>query len=214
LYNFRFDSNSPPQATNATIGFFKTGTPITVAIQGPSPSTCVPVQLTDAVSRKTHGAAGTFDVELPLTGSVGIECRSGGAGGNHTFVFTFTNNVVSGNAAVTSGVGTVSGPPIFSGNTMTVNLTGVSDVQQITVTLSNVTDCFGSVLPNTAVTAGMLIGDSTGNRTVNASDVAQVKAQSGSPVTSANFREDVNVDGVINASDIGLVKSKSGHSLP
>src|SRR3984893_9797183 len=110
LYNFRFDSDQPPQATNAAIGFFKTGSTITVAIQGPSPSTCVPVQLTDAVSRKTHGAAGTFDVELPLSGSVGIECRSGGAGGNHTFVFTFTNNVVSGNAAVTSGVGTVSGP--------------------------------------------------------------------------------------------------------
>jgi len=214
LYNFRFDSNSPPQATNATIGFFKTGTPITVAVQGPSPGTCVPVQLTDAVSRKTHGAAGTFDVELPLSGSVGIECRSGGASGNHTFVFTFTNNVVSGNAAVTTGIGTVSGPPTFSGNTMAVNLTGVSDVQQITVTLSNVTDCFGSVLPNTPVTAGMLIGDTTGNRTVNSSDIAQVKAQSGSPVTSANFREDVNVDGVINASDIGFVKSKSGDSLP
>ena len=212
LYNFRFDSNSPPQATNATIGFFKTGTPITVAIQGPSPSTCTPVQLTDAVSRKTHGAGGTFDVELPLSGSVGIECRSGG--GNHTFVFTFTNNVVSGNAAVTSGTGNVSGPPTFIGNTMTVNLTGVSDVQQITVTLSNVTDCFGSVLPNTMVSAGMLIGDTTGNRTVNSSDIAQVKAQSGSPVTSANFREDLNVDGVINASDIGLVKSKSGDSLP
>src|SRR5205823_13017863 len=122
LYNFRFDSNSAPQATNATIGFFKTGTPITVAIQGPSPSTCAPVQLTDAVSRKTHGAAGTFDVELPLTGSAGIECRSGGAGGNHTFVFTFTNNVVSGNATVTTGTGNVSSFT-FSGNTMTVNLT-------------------------------------------------------------------------------------------
>lgn len=35
LYNFRFDSNYPPVATNATVGFFKTGTPITVAIQGP-----------------------------------------------------------------------------------------------------------------------------------------------------------------------------------
>src|ERR1044071_1381011 len=35
LYNFRFDSNHPPVATNATIGFFKTGTAITVAIQGP-----------------------------------------------------------------------------------------------------------------------------------------------------------------------------------
>jgi hypothetical protein len=41
LYNFRFDSNRPPQAANATIGFFKTGTPITVAIQGPTPdATC------------------------------------------------------------------------------------------------------------------------------------------------------------------------------
>ena len=35
LYNFRFDSDRPPIATNATIGFFKTGSPITVAIQGP-----------------------------------------------------------------------------------------------------------------------------------------------------------------------------------
>src|SRR6202011_3232017 len=179
-----------------------------------SPGTCTPVQLTDAVSRKTHGAAGTFDVELPLTGSVGIECRSGGAGGNHTFVFTFTNNVVSGNASVTQGVGTVSGPPTFSGNTMTVNLTSVADVQRITVTLTSVTDSFGQILPDTAVSANMLIGDTTGNRTVNASDIAQVKAQVGMPVTSANFREDLTVDGVINASDIGLVKSKSGDSLP
>jgi len=38
LYNFRFDSNSPPQAANATIGFFKTGTPITVGVQGPAGS--------------------------------------------------------------------------------------------------------------------------------------------------------------------------------
>src|SRR5206468_7477976 len=36
LYNFRFDSNRSPQAANATIGFFKTGGPITIAIQAPS----------------------------------------------------------------------------------------------------------------------------------------------------------------------------------
>ena len=30
---------SPPQATNATVGFFKTGSPITVGIQVPSPGT-------------------------------------------------------------------------------------------------------------------------------------------------------------------------------
>jgi Carboxypeptidase regulatory-like domain len=37
MYNFRFDSNRPPQAMNATVGFYKTGAPITVGIQGPSP---------------------------------------------------------------------------------------------------------------------------------------------------------------------------------
>jgi hypothetical protein len=36
LYNFRFDSNKPPKAANATVGFFKTGSPINVAIQVPS----------------------------------------------------------------------------------------------------------------------------------------------------------------------------------
>jgi hypothetical protein len=40
LYNFRFDSDHPPQAATATIGFFKTGIPMTVGIQGPSPDSC------------------------------------------------------------------------------------------------------------------------------------------------------------------------------
>lgn len=38
LYNFRFDSNRPPTSVNATIGFFKTGAPIQVAVQGPAPA--------------------------------------------------------------------------------------------------------------------------------------------------------------------------------
>jgi hypothetical protein len=35
LYNFRFDADQPPQAANATVDFFKTGEPMTVAIQAP-----------------------------------------------------------------------------------------------------------------------------------------------------------------------------------
>ncbi|HKP03690.1 MAG TPA: hypothetical protein VJU77_10070 [Chthoniobacterales bacterium] len=42
LYNFRFDSNRPPHAATATIGFFKTGTPFVAAIQGPDPSNATP----------------------------------------------------------------------------------------------------------------------------------------------------------------------------
>jgi hypothetical protein len=36
LYNFRFDANQPPETTNATVGFFKTGSPMTVEIQAPT----------------------------------------------------------------------------------------------------------------------------------------------------------------------------------
>ena len=35
LYNFRFDADQSPQAANATVDFFKTGSPMTVAIQAP-----------------------------------------------------------------------------------------------------------------------------------------------------------------------------------
>jgi serine protease AprX len=168
--------------------------------------------LTGAVSRKTQGGAGTFDINLPLSGEPGVECRSGG--GNYTEVFTFDNNVVSGSAAVTGGTGNVSGSPTFSGNTMTVNLSGVTDIQKITVTLTNVTDTFSQVLAPTAVSMNVLIGDVNGNKTVNASDVGLVKSQVGHGVTGSNFREDVNGDGSLTATDVALTKSHVGDGLP
>ncbi|PYK85483.1 MAG: hypothetical protein DMF47_10110 [Verrucomicrobia bacterium] len=171
------------------------------------------LQLTLAVSRKTHGSAGTFDIPLPLSGNPGVECRTGGATDDYTLVFTFTNNVTSGNASVTSGIGSVSGTPIFSGNTMTVNLTGVANAQTLTVTLSGVTDEFSQVLPDTPVSVNMLIGDTSGNGVVNATDVAQTKAQVGQPVTGSNFRTDVNASGIINATDVAIVKAHSGQSI-
>jgi hypothetical protein len=36
LYNFRFDADQPPQNADATVDFFKTGSPLTVAIQAPT----------------------------------------------------------------------------------------------------------------------------------------------------------------------------------
>jgi hypothetical protein len=168
--------------------------------------------MTGGVSRKTHGAAGTFDVPLPLSGAPGVECRS--SSGNHTFVFSFINNVVSGNASVTTGIGTVLGSPTFSGNTMTVNLTGVTDVQKITVTLTGVTDTTAQVLPDTPVSVNMLIGDTNANKSVNAGDLAQTKAQSGVVVTGANFRTDINANGSVNAGDTAIVKANAGHTLP
>ena len=171
--------------------------------------------LAAAASRKSHGAAGAFDIPLPLTGEPGVECRSGQpASGAHTLIFAFTTNVVSGSASVTSGIGMVSGSPTFAANLMTVNLSGVTDVQKITVSLAGVTDSFGQALPNTSVSMNVLAGDTNGNKTVNGTDISQTKAQSGIPVTSANFRQDVTPNGSINTSDIGLVKSRSGQFVP
>ncbi len=170
------------------------------------------LSLVSAASRKIHGSAGTFDINLPLMGEPGIESRN--TGGDHTLVFTFSTPVVSGSATVTSGIGSVAGSPVFSGHTMTVELTGVADVQKITVTLHNVTDTFAQVLPDTAVSVNMLIGDANSNRAVNAADINRIKMQVGVPVTAANFLTDINANGTVTASDVAQGKLNSGHTLP
>ena len=202
-----------------TIGLFPAsgggGDPafIDIGLSGPSGLAVVDsLQLTSAVSRKKHGTAGTFDVNLPLVGEPGVECRNGA--GKYKFVFSFNNTVVSGAASVTLGTGMVLGSPGFSGNTMTVNLTGVTDVQKITVTLTDVTDGSAHVLSSADISANMLIGDTNGNKTVSSFDVNQTRHQVGIPVTSANFREDVKPDGSIASTDVSQVRSRLGNGLP
>ena len=172
---------------------------------------------TKVVSRKKHKSAGTFDINLPLTGSTGVECRSGGTNSIYQVVFTFPKAVTVGGATVTPGAGgsgSVLGTPIVSadGKTVTVNLTGVTNVQTITVTLSNVSD--GTSTGNVAVLMGMLMGDTTADRFVNTTDINQVRALVGQGATSSNFRSDVTADGIIKNPDVSLVKSKKGTVLP
>jgi Dockerin type I domain len=164
-----------------------------------------------AFSRKTHGAAGTFDIPLPLTGNVGIECRSGGATNDYQMIINFATTVTVGNASVTSGTGSVSSFTV-SGPQATVNLTGVINVQRITVTLINVND--GTHMGNVPISMGVLVGDVNGNAAVSAADVALTKSQVGMPVGSSNFREDVNANGTISSTDVAIVKSDVGTSLP
>ena len=175
-----------------------------------------------AVSRKTHGGAGTFDVSLPLSGVTGVECRTGGATNDFTMVVTFGGSVsVSGSpqAQVISGTGTVGsggvsngGMVTVAGSTVTVPLTNVADQQTIMVRLNGVT--VGTANGDVTIPMSRLLGDSNGNRAVNAGDIAQVKARSGQAVTAANFRSDLNANGSINAGDIGIAKANSGHGVP
>jgi hypothetical protein len=164
-----------------------------------------------AFSRKVHGGAGTFDVPLPLTGNVGVECRSGGATNDYQMIVNFASTVTVESVAVTSGTGTVDSFSV-SGSQVTINLSGVTNVQRITVTLHNVND--GTSTGDVPVSMGVLVGDVNGNAVVNASDVSLTKSQVGVPVSGSNFREDVNVNGVINSVDVAQVKANVGTALP
>jgi hypothetical protein len=173
-----------------------------------TPSSPIPQS---AFSRKTHGAAGTFDVPLPLSGNVGVEGRSGGATNDYQMIVNFANTVMVESVAVTSGTGSVGGFSL-SGSQVTVNLTSVTNVQRITVTLHNVND--GTSTGDVPVSMGVLVGDVNGNAVVNSSDIALTKAQAGQPVTMSNFREDVNASGTISSTDVAIVKSDVGTALP
>src|SRR5438552_5351246 len=89
----------------------------------PLPSGLVPsLTPTSVVSRKTHAGAGTFDIDLPLTGNVGVECPTGGAANDYQMIIYFATSVTVGSAAVTSGCGKVSSFSV-TGSQVTVNPT-------------------------------------------------------------------------------------------
>jgi FtsP/CotA-like multicopper oxidase with cupredoxin domain len=171
-----------------------------------------PIVPTAAVSRKVHGSAGTFDIDLPLTGTAGVDCRSGGATNDYQLVVSFASPVTFDTPSITSGNGSVAGTTGNGTTTAVVNLTDVTNAQTIKVILPNVND--GTRMNNVVIPMSILIGDTNWNGAVNASDVAQTKSQAGQVITTSNFREDVNGNGVINASDVALVKSRTGTSLP
>jgi sugar lactone lactonase YvrE len=175
-----------------------------------------PLMLQSVVSRKTHGSAGTFDVDLPLTGPRGIECRNGG-NNDHTIVFKFANVLTSvGGANVTSGNGSVSSGVIDSTDAREyiVNLTGVTNAQTITVTLANVNDSAGNHSSAISVSMGVLVGDVNASAVVTSGDTNLCKAQALQQVTSANFRNDINASGAITTGDVNLIKQNALSQLP
>ena len=59
LYNFRFDSSSPPATSTANIGFFKTGSPISVQILAPAGTDVTPTPTPTASPTPTSTATAT-----------------------------------------------------------------------------------------------------------------------------------------------------------
>ncbi len=158
---------------------------------------------------------GGFAIDLPLTGTPGIEdrCAKKGAG---SITMTFSNNLASV-GGVTSSCGKVISASIDSNNPhqFIVNLKGLMcDAEDIAFTLTNVEDEQSNTLASASVTMALLMSDVDGDGSVTRADVALVKAHLGQATDATNFRNDVNVDGVINQLDVTAVRRRIGNSLP
>jgi hypothetical protein len=168
------------------------------------------------VSRKTHGAAGVFDIPItsgiPIT-DAGITIESRSIGSGHQIVYTFTTApAAAGTATVTNAGGTSVGSATtaISGNSVIVTLTGVADNQRVNVNVSNVGGA--GVFSNT-VPVGFLLGDVDSSRQVGPTDINLTKAAANAGVVnSTTFRRDLNADGSIGPTDINLVKARASAS--
>jgi hypothetical protein len=154
-----------------------------------------------------------FDVALGLAGTSAVEGRSGGSAGDHTIIVRFNHQLAAATAALGGGGGAVAGEPKIVDGEVWVNLTGISDMQTLTLTLSGVVDQVGQSLRAVEVTAGFLRGDVNGDGHVNAGDALLTRSRSGQATNIDNFRADVNSDGTINAGDAAIVRGNSGQAI-
>jgi len=167
---------------------------------------------TSIVSRKTHGSAGALDINLPLTGNAGIECRSGGSGGEHQVILAFPTAVTVGGVSVTSSDGLATATRSVTNQVVTLDLHNVTNAQTITILLTNVSD--GTITGDFSIPMSVLLGDTNGDRSVNAGDALQTRSRSGQASEASNFRSDVNADGFVNSGDTVIIRAGSGSSLP
>lgn len=166
--------------------------------------------LLSVVSRKTQGAAGTFDLALNLTGEPTTESRLGGP---TTLVFTFSETVMAtdglldasefvlGNASFVSAS--------LSGNLLTLQLTGAVNGSRVSVALRGLQDSAGNVLSGTStLTIRSLLGNVVaGNNLIDLTDLQEVKNRQSQALSAVNFLCDVDANGIIDSLDMLLIKN-------
>jgi len=174
------------------------------------------VTLSSVVSRKVHGSAGTFDLTLLVGGTTRtIEPRLGGAS---QLVFTFSEPIVATDGAIGGNEFSISNATYssatISGNTLTLNLSGVANARYAMISFTGLTGLSGNLVGgSTTLTVGNLLGDVNQNGSVTGSDQLLVKSRLLQPITSSNFLADLNLNGSVTGADQLLLKSKLLDSL-
>ncbi|MBL8519321.1 MAG: hypothetical protein JNK75_01500, partial [Betaproteobacteria bacterium] len=171
--------------------------------------------LTQALSRKTHGTAGDFDLVLDrsvaLSGNVTVEPRFEST---HRIVLRFSEAITAAgtaSATTTGGAAIGTASATVSGTDVIVTLDGIENARRVSVALTGVTSATGSA--NVSVALGFLVGDVSNNRVIASADWSQIKARAGQNVQAANFVHDINLSGTVTAADIATAKAKSGNGI-
>ncbi len=168
-------------------------------------------RLLAAVSRKSHGTAGEFDIPLaldPAPGEAGVECRDGGP---EKVVLFFTEPIASGQISLSCG--TLDDVTI-NGSYLTIDMSSVPNECCLCITLTDVQDLQGDPLVGVKkVYIGVLRSDVNGDGIVDTLEYAAIKSQMFKPVTQDNCRCDVSSNGVINIFDLSICKSDQSTSV-
>src|SRR5205085_3549541 len=107
-------------------------------------------QMASIASRKVHGSAEIFDIDLPPTGTAGVECRAPGPNNTFQLVYTFGANIVTpGTATKIQGAGLVGAAALGPNpKQVTVPLRSVTNAQHLIVSLDGVQTNIGATLNN------------------------------------------------------------------
>lgn len=181
---------------------------------------CAPLpQLVQAVSRKVHGTAGTFDLKLaPLVPANVVAIDSRNKGDNaHQIVFIFSQPVTFATASVTPGAGGTAVIGSTSVNTtpsneVVVNLTNVSNAQTLQVDLTGVTA--GAATNTISVKMSVLHGDTNSSARVDGGDVLLTRQHNLEDAAPDNFLIDVNASGRIDGGDVLVTRNRNLTQLP
>ena len=157
-----------------------------------------------------HGAAGTFDLPLTFLTPPTINhnpTTEPRQGPTHQLVFTYDKPLNAMSAVVTEGTATIGGGSLPVGSTIVINLTGVTNLQYVTVSLTNVGSTDGGTGGTGEARVGFLVGDVNQNRVVTVADLGLVNAVLAQPVSAANYLRDVNATGTLTLADKGITNA-------
>src|SRR5205814_2762975 len=167
--------------------------------------------LIGAVSRKIRSSdSATIDLPLNLGGgNVAVESR---AGGPTQLVLTFGANIVKGpNFAVSLSSGAVSSSTV-SGSTLTINLSGATNAQTLTVNMTDIRNTPTSASGSYTLHVGVLLGDANGSATVDTVDFNILAAnfgQGGKLYSDGEF----NSDGTVDSLDFAALAGNFGKTV-